>query len=50
MMTGSPLHQRNFLLHLQKRQGYDLPLLIKEPAHDLPTNLQINQLHNEYDT
>lgn len=47
-MTNSLLHQRNFLLHLQERQEYDRPVLLKEPAHGQPTRAQIRQLHNEY--
>jgi PAS domain S-box-containing protein len=47
-MSSSPLYQNNFSLHLQERQGYDRPILLKELAYELPTSAQIRQLHNEY--
>jgi len=40
-------YHRNFLLHLRERAGYDQLVLIKEPANDPPSNLQIKQLHGE---
>lgn len=48
MISSTPIHCRNFLLHLQARQGYDQPVLLKEPAVENPTSAQINHLHNEY--
>jgi hypothetical protein len=47
-MSSAPIHRRNFLLHLQERQEYDRPVLLKEPAHEQPTPAQISHLHNEY--
>ncbi|MFC2026043.1 serine/threonine protein kinase, partial [Chloroflexota bacterium] len=42
------IHRRNFLLHLQERAGYAQTVLLKEPAHESPTNSLIDQMHNEY--
>lgn len=47
-MRTQPLYQRNFLLHLQDRAGYDLPILVKKPAEETPNKLFIQQLQNEY--
>ena len=47
-MTGQIVQRGNFLLYLQEREGYDRPVLIKEPARDPSSKLQIKQLHNEY--
>ena len=47
-MSQPTLYRRNFLLHLQERQEFEEPVLLKEPAHDRLTGAQIGQLHNEY--
>ena len=47
-MSGTTLHRRNFLLHLQERAGFDGPVLLKEPAYDRPTRSHFDHLHNEY--
>ena len=47
-MTEQTVYRRNFLLHLQERQKYEEPVLLKEPAHERLTGAQIGQLHNEY--
>jgi hypothetical protein len=48
MKSSTPLYRRNFLLHLQERQEYENPVLLKEPAYEGPSTAQIAQLHNEY--
>ena len=45
---STPIHRRNFLLRFQARQEYALPVLLKEPAHTLPSPTQIQELHNEF--
>jgi len=47
-MTSQVVHHSNFLLHLQERDGFDKPVLVKESARVIPTKLEIQQLHNEY--
>jgi len=47
-MNGATVHSKNFLLHLQERAGYDVPVLLKEPANERPTRSHLDQLHNEY--
>ena len=47
-MSSSLLYRNKFLLHLQERQEYDRPVLLKELAYEQPTSAQISQLHNEY--
>jgi hypothetical protein len=47
-MNEPTLYRRNFLLHLQEREGYGGPVLLKEPAHQRPTRAHLDQLHNEY--
>jgi len=48
MKSSAPLYHRNFLLHLQERQEYNRPVVLKELAHEQATSQQINHLHNEY--
>jgi len=47
-MNEHILHRRNFLLHLRRRPGCDGPILVKEPARDVPSQSAVEQLHNEY--
>ncbi len=47
-MKDSILHQRNFLLHIQERPGYERPILVKEAANENPLPSSISQLHNEF--
>ena len=47
-MSTQSLHNRNFLLHLQERAGYDQPVLLKEPTHKIQAKSHIDQLHNEF--
>jgi serine/threonine protein kinase len=46
--NSAPIHRRNFMVHLQERQEFDSPVLLKEPASKEPTSKQIAELHNEY--
>ena len=48
MKSSTPLHRRNFMLHLQERPDYECLVLIKESANEFPTTSQIAQLHSEY--
>ncbi|MBE9475484.1 MAG: AAA family ATPase [Chloroflexi bacterium] len=43
-----PIHRRNFMVHLQERQEFDRPVLLKESDQKEPTSKQIAELHNEY--
>ena len=36
-------------MHLQKRDGHKYPVLLKEPAHEIPTHSSLEQIYNEYD-
>ena len=45
---STPIHRRSFLLHLQARQEYARPVLLKESAYERPTSAQISHLRNEY--
>jgi len=46
-MNVATFHSRNFLLHLQERAGYDVPVLLKEltrgkpKRRSFPTNLSL---------
>ena len=48
LKSSAPLYHRSFLPHLQDRQEYNNPVLLKEPAYEQATKAQINHLHNEY--
>ncbi len=47
-MNDATLYRKNFLLHLQERDGYEKAVLIKEPSSEKPTSSQLDQLRNEF--
>jgi len=47
-MKQPTLHSAKFLVHIQKRPGFDAPVLLKEPAREQLGRSQLEELHNEF--